>query len=138
MGYGSTSAVHCRLHRGSDVEAPRDARDFRDNRKGRFNMQSKGKFGRRLGAIAAAAIMLAAFGGAEAMAASPRAAENKVVLIARQDPGTLDYVTSGLTALRLWIPANVVEPLVYFNKDGSVEPGVAESWTCLLYTSRCV
>ncbi|MBL8594863.1 MAG: ABC transporter substrate-binding protein, partial [Devosia sp.] len=92
-------------------------------------MQTKGKFGQRLGAIAAAAIMLAAFGGAEAMAASPRAAENKVVLIARQDPGTLDYVTSGLTALRLWIPANVVEPLVYFNKDGSVEPGVAESWT---------
>lgn len=126
---GSTGAVHCRLHRGPHVEAPRDASDFRDNRKGRFNMQSKGKFGQRLGAIAAAAIMLAAFGGAEAMAASPRAAENKVVLIARQDPGTLDYVTSGLTALRLWIPANVVEPLVYFNKDGSVEPGVAESWT---------
>lgn len=92
-------------------------------------MQSSGTFGRRLGAIATAAIMLAAFGGAAAMAASPRAAENKVVLIARQDPGTLDYVTSGLTALRLWIPANVVEPLVYFNKDGSVEPGVAESWT---------
>ncbi|MDB5539134.1 MAG: transporter substrate-binding protein [Devosia sp.] len=93
-------------------------------------MQSKMKPVRsRLGAIAAAALMLAAFGSAEVMAASPRAAENKVVLIARQDPGTLDYVTSNLTALRLWIPANVVEPLVYFNKDGSVAPGVAESWT---------
>lgn len=92
-------------------------------------MQSSKKFGQRRGAVAAAAIMLAAFGTAEAMAASPRAAENKVVLIARQDPGTLDYVTSGLTALRLWIPANVVEPLVFFNKDGSVSPGVAESWT---------
>lgn len=90
-------------------------------------MQSVNKLSRRIGAIAAAVLLVAASGGA--MAASPRAAENKVVLIARQDPGTLDYVTSGLTALRLWIPANVVEPLVYFNKDGSVEPGVAESWT---------
>ena len=84
-------------------------------------MQSSYKSGQRLGAIAAATVMLAAFGGAEAMAASPRAAENKVVLVARQDPGTLDYVTSNLTALRLWIPANVVEPLVYFNKDGNVD-----------------
>jgi len=92
-------------------------------------MQTSGKFTPRLGAIAAAAIMLAAFGVAEASAASPRAAESKVVLVGRQDPGTLDYVTSNLTALRLWIPANVVEPLVYFNKDGSVTPGVAESWT---------
>jgi len=90
-------------------------------------MQSINKLTRQIGAIAAAVMLVAASGGA--MAASPRAAENKVVLIARQDPGTLDYVTSGLTALRLWIPANVVEPLVYFNKDGSVEPGVAESWT---------
>ncbi|MDB5506685.1 MAG: transporter substrate-binding protein [Devosia sp.] len=90
-------------------------------------MQSVNKLSRRLGALAVAFMAVAASGGA--MAVSPRAAENKVVLIARQDPGTLDYVTSGLTALRLWIPANVVEPLVYFNKDGSVEPGVAESWT---------
>ena len=90
-------------------------------------MKSVNKLTRQIGAIAAAVMLVAASGGA--MAASPRAAENKVVLIARQDPGTLDYVTSGLTALRLWIPANVVEPLVYFNKDGSVEPGVAESWT---------
>ncbi|MBK8085666.1 MAG: ABC transporter substrate-binding protein [Devosia sp.] len=84
---------------------------------------------KRLGAIAAATIMLAAFGGAEALAASPRATENKMILVARQDPGTLDYVTSNLTALRLWIPSNVVEPLVYFEKDGTVTPGVAESWT---------
>lgn len=92
-------------------------------------MLSGNKLGRRLGAIAAAALMATALGGSAVLAASPRAAENKVVLIARQDPGTLDYVTSGLTALRVWIPANVVEPLVYFNKDGSVDPGVAESWT---------
>ncbi|RYE54052.1 MAG: ABC transporter substrate-binding protein, partial [Rhizobiaceae bacterium] len=91
-------------------------------------MHSFTKLSRRAGAVAAAVLLLATAGSA-ALAASPRAAENKVVLIARQDPGTLDYVTSGLTALRLWIPANVVEPLVYFNKDGSVEPGVAESWT---------
>lgn len=91
-------------------------------------MHSFTKLSRRVGAVAAAVLLLATAGSA-ALAASPRAAENKVVLIARQDPGTLDYVTSGLTALRLWIPANVVEPLVYFNKDGSVEPGVAESWT---------
>jgi len=31
--------------------------------------------------------------------------------------------------LRLWIPANVVEPLVFFEPDGTVLPGVAESWT---------
>lgn len=65
---------------------------------------------------------------AASFAASPRAAENKLILSARQDPGTLDYTKNNLTALRLWIPANVVEPLVYFNKDGSVTPGVAESW----------
>lgn len=92
-------------------------------------MQLMFKLTRRLGGLVAAALVMSALGGTAAMAASPRAAENKVVLIARQDPGTLDYVTSGLTALRLWIPANVVEPLVYFNKDGSAEPGVAESWT---------
>lgn len=76
---------------------------------------------------AAAAIMAAAPG--IALAASPRADEGKMILVARQDPGTLDYTKSNLTALRLWIPANVVEPLVYFNKDGTVSPGVAESWT---------
>ena len=86
---------------------------------------------KRLGLMsAAAAIFASAFGAANmAEAASPRAAENKMVLVARQDPGTLDFVKSNLTAMRLWIPANVVEPLVFFNKDGSVSPGVAESWT---------
>ena len=84
--------------------------------------------------MAAGALALVTAVGAVAMmetpatAASPRAAENKIILTARQDPGTLDYVKSNLTALRLWIPANVVEPLVYFNKDGSVSPGVAEKW----------
>jgi peptide/nickel transport system substrate-binding protein len=76
---------------------------------------------------ASAAIMAAAPG--VALAASPRAEEGRMILVARQDPGTLDYTKSNLTALRLWIPANVVEPLVYFNKDGSVSPGVAEAWT---------
>lgn len=87
--------------------------------------------GWRLGAFAAAAVMAASAMVGQALAQttpSPRAAESKLVLAARQDPGTLDYVKSNLTALRLWIPANVVEPLVYFNKDGSVAPGVAESW----------
>ena len=49
-------------------------------------------------------------------------------MVARQDPGTLDYVKSILTALRLWIPGNVVEPLVYFEADGTVSPGIAEAW----------
>lgn len=87
---------------------------------------------RRLGLLTAAAALFAGtLGGAATLAeaASPRAAENKMVLVARQDPGTLDFVKSNLTAMRLWIPANVVEPLVYFNKDGSASPGVAESWT---------
>ena len=59
---------------------------------------------------------------------SDRAAENKLVLIALQDPGTLDYVSNNLTALILWLPGNVVEPLISFNGDGEPEPGVAESW----------
>lgn len=83
------------------------------------------------GATAAVALGAAALGAMPALAqsASPRAAENALVLVARQDPGTLDYVKSILTALRLWIPANVVEPLVLFDHDGTVRPGVAESWT---------
>ncbi|ODT70958.1 MAG: ABC transporter substrate-binding protein [Pelagibacterium sp. SCN 63-23] len=80
-----------------------------------------------LATLTAATAILAAMPGA--MAASARAEEGKMILVARQDPGTLDYTKSNLTALRLWIPANVVEPLVYFNKDGSVSPVVAESWT---------
>ncbi|SFZ85488.1 peptide/nickel transport system substrate-binding protein [Devosia enhydra] len=80
-----------------------------------------------LSLLVAGSALLAAVPGI-ALAASPRADEGKMILVARQDPGTLDYTKSNLTALRLWIPANVVEPLVYFNKDGSVSPGVAEAW----------
>ncbi|MDW6021877.1 ABC transporter substrate-binding protein [Mesorhizobium sp. BAC0120] len=87
-----------------------------------------GNLGRRFGLMAAMATLAVGATQDLAQATSPRAAENKMVLVARQDPGTLDYVKSNLTALRLWIPANVVEPLIYFNKDGSVSPGVAESW----------
>jgi|TARA_B110000240_G_scaffold15008_1_gene15390 peptide/nickel transport system substrate-binding protein len=61
-------------------------------------------------------------------AVSPRAADKALIMVARQDPGTLDYVKSILTALRLWIPANVVEPLVFFEADGTVSPGIAETW----------
>ncbi|MGV8952469.1 MAG: ABC transporter substrate-binding protein [Cypionkella sp.] len=81
-----------------------------------------------LATLTATVAIIAAMPGI-ASAASPRAEEGKMILVARQDPGTLDYTKSNLTALRLWIPANVVEPLVYFSKDGSVDPGVAESWT---------
>lgn len=87
--------------------------------------------GRLRSAVAAGAMALATFGAPAAFAEiadSPRAAQDAMILAARQDPGTLDYVQSNLTALRLWIPSNVVEPLVVFNADGSVEPGVAESW----------
>jgi peptide/nickel transport system substrate-binding protein len=96
--------------------------------------QRPGQPGRRLAALAATAALAAfaggpmAFGQTAAGAPSPRAAEKKIVLIARQDPGTLDYVKSNLTALRLWVPANVVEPLVYFDKTGTAAPGVAASW----------
>lgn len=76
-----------------------------------------------------AALLATSLGGTAALAETERTAENKMVLVARQDPGTLDYVQSTLTALRLWIPANVVEPLVYFDQDGNASPGVAESWT---------
>lgn len=87
------------------------------------------KYGASFAAAAAIIVGLMAAPQVEAQSPSPRAAENKVILIARQDPGTLDYVKSNLTALRLWIPANVVEPLVFFDKDGNASPGVAESWT---------
>lgn len=87
------------------------------------------KYKTSLAAASVVILGLVASPTVEAQSPSPRAAENKVILIARQDPGTLDYVKSNLTALRLWIPANVVEPLVYFDKDGNASPGVAESWT---------
>lgn len=81
-----------------------------------------------LATLTATAAIMTSLSGV-ALAASPRAGEGKMILVARQDPGTLDFTKSNLTALRLWIPANVVEPLIYFNKDGTVSPGVAESWT---------
>lgn len=62
------------------------------------------------------------------VADSPRKAENKLVLIAADDPGTMDYVTSNLTALALWIPGNVVEPLLHLDAKGKPGPGVAEKW----------
>src|SRR5690606_16098152 len=57
-----------------------------------------------------------------------RAAQDKAVFIALQDPGTLDYVNNNLTALVMWIPGNVVEPLVTFDAEGEAQPAVAESW----------
>lgn len=65
----------------------------------------------------------------EATPASARKAENRLVVSSQQDPGTLDYVVNNQTALILWIPGNVVEPLVFFTEDGEAQPGVAESWT---------
>lgn len=62
------------------------------------------------------------------VAASDRAAQDKAVFIALQDPGTLDYVNNNLTALVMWIPGNVVEPLVTFDAEGEAQPAVAESW----------
>lgn len=60
---------------------------------------------------------------------SPRKQQNKAIFIAQQDPGTLDYVKNNLTALILWIPGNVVEPLITFDAEGEPQPSVAESWT---------
>lgn len=60
--------------------------------------------------------------------ASARQDENRAVFIAQQDPGTLDYVSNNLTALILWIPGNVVEPLLTVDAEGEAEPAVAESW----------
>lgn len=90
-------------------------------------MHSFNRLGCSVSAIAAG-LMASTYAGT-VLAESPRVAENRVVLVAKQDPGSFDYVSSVLTAMLLWIPTNVVEPLVYFNKDGVAEPGVAESWT---------
>lgn len=57
---------------------------------------------------------------------SPRKAENRAVLIARQDPGTLDYTTSPKTAVLMWIPGNVVEPLLQRTADAEIGPGIAD------------
>lgn len=59
---------------------------------------------------------------------SARQQSNSLVVLAEQDPGTLDYTTSLLTALRTWIP-NIVEPLVYIDDEGQAAGAVAESWT---------
>ena len=83
---------------------------------GNFSMPSKRTFARGFGAVAAGALALVTAVGAVAMmetpatAASPRAAENKIILTARQDPGTLDYVKSNLTALRRWSTSTRTAP----------------------------
>ncbi len=59
---------------------------------------------------------------------SPRQSQNKLIAIAVQDPGTLDFVKSNLTALSLWIPS-ILEPLIYFDKDGNAQPAVSDKWT---------
>lgn len=60
------------------------------------------------------------------IAAAPRAAEQKAILVARQDPGTLDYTQSPQTALLLWIPGNVVQPLLSRSDDGEIGAGLAD------------
>ncbi len=60
--------------------------------------------------------------------ASARAESDSLTTVAIQDLGTLDYTTSNLTALRLWIP-NIVEPLVYFDREGNASGAVADDWT---------
>lgn len=107
-----------------------------------MNNSAKTNKGRYRAGVAILALSAALVGPsavtAQGVEASPRASESRAILTARQDPGTLDYVKSNLTALRLWIPANVVEPLVYFDQGGNASPGVAESWTIsddrLVYT----
>lgn len=65
-------------------------------------------------------------GNTQAVGESPRKAEDKLILIARQDPGTLDYTQSPQTALLLWIPGNIVEPLLAMDEEGNIGPGLAE------------
>lgn len=99
-----------------------------------------------LAATAASALLLAACGGTttpnpddtapatggtqpaapQANSDSPRQAENKLVVQARQDPGTLDYTKNTQTALLLWVPGNVVEPLLTRTPDGDIGPGLAD------------
>ncbi|MCR6030731.1 ABC transporter substrate-binding protein [Nocardioides sp. zg-579] len=100
--------------------------------------QRAGRFGRGLAAAAVTCGLLftAACGsggdsngsGGGGVAASARADQDKAVFLALQDPGTMDYVKNNLTALVLWLPGNVVEPLVTFDEDGEAQPAVAESW----------
>jgi peptide/nickel transport system substrate-binding protein len=67
-------------------------------------------------------------GGGMVSGDSPRAETNELVLLASDDPGTLDYVTSNLTALALWIPGNVVETLLSRGADGVLAAGLAAAW----------
>lgn len=93
--------------------------------------------GRGVVVIAAAVAVLASAcsggnGGAQSggkQAASPRKGGDRLVVIAQSDPGTLDYVQSNLTAVELWIPGNVVEPLLTADSAGKFGPGLAKSWT---------
>lgn len=67
--------------------------------------------------------------GSETTKAPARANQGKVIFAALQDPGTMDIVTQSQTALALWIPGNVYEPLIRFKPDGTAPAGdVAESW----------
>ncbi len=79
-------------------------------------------------ALSAALLVTAACGGDGGDSSGTAARKDKLVLIAQQDPGTLDYVKNNLTALILWLPGNVVEPLIKLDQDGRPQPGIAESW----------
>ncbi len=91
-------------------------------------------------AIAAGSLLLVS-AMASATASTPssaRQSQNKLVLAALQDPGTLDVVKQNQTALVLWLPGNVYETLVTNKPDGTAGPGVAKTWTIsknqLVYT----
>lgn len=94
-------------------------------------MQLKGKLSGSVSCAAAAIMMVSTFGFAHSFADAAFAgeADKKLVLIAKQDPGSFDYVSSILTSMLLWVPTNIVEPLVYFDEAGQAQPGVAESWS---------
>lgn len=82
-------------------------------------------------AVIAAGSMLIVSALSSATAATPssaRQSQNKLVMAALQDPGTLDVVKQNQTALVLWLPGNVYETLVTNKPDGTTAPGVAKSW----------
>ena len=82
--------------------------------------------------VMSAAMVLTACGGSDRASSgasnggAATGAENKVVLISRQDPGTLDYTTSLQTALLNWVPGNVVEPLLTMDDKGEISSGLAD------------
>ena len=94
-------------------------------------MQLKGKLSGSVSRAAVAIMMISTIGFAQSFvdAASADEAEKKLVLVTKQDPGSFDYVSSILTSMLLWVPTNIVEPLVYFDEAGQAQPGVAESWS---------